>query len=172
MPLCLMLAGNGTFETPYNLRFEEDSLAKSLVHLNPFLLKSELPPFFENLNTLLAKLSFYKFPRQAMRDLDEVIEQIDLANKSLFTPLDLKATLYLFENCYQCVAGGNFKQRRRSLPLEPLVFEAFPRVFKSLICFVQNKLLSRKSEIRFGLILRPHDAECRRKLQERLKKLI
>lgn len=35
-----------------------------------------------------------------MRDLDEVIEWIDLSNKSIFSPLDMKATLYLFENSY------------------------------------------------------------------------
>jgi hypothetical protein len=101
LPMCLMLNGNGTFGTPYSVNFENDPLAKSLVLLNKDVLKSKLPLFFANLNTLLAKLSFYKFNRQSMRDLDEVIDWVDMGNKSLFASLDVKATLYLFENSYQ-----------------------------------------------------------------------
>ena len=63
-------------------------------------MKEKLPIFFENLNTLLAKLSFYKFNRQIMRDLGEVIDWIEMGNKTLFNPLDTKATLFLFENSY------------------------------------------------------------------------
>jgi hypothetical protein len=136
LPMCLMLDGNGTFDTPYSINFENDAFAKSLVYLNKDILKSKLPLFFTNLNTLLAKLSFYKFNRQSMRDLDEIIDWVDMGNKSLFASLDTKATLYIFENSYQEVQGGSFKQRRRSLPLEPLVFEAFPEIFKSLIRFI------------------------------------
>jgi len=35
-----------------------------------------------------------------MRDLDEIIEWVDMGNKSLFNPLDCKAILYIFENFY------------------------------------------------------------------------
>ena len=34
MPLTLLFAGNGSFDTPYYLNFMDDPLAKSLVHLN------------------------------------------------------------------------------------------------------------------------------------------
>ena len=159
LPLCLMIAGNGTYGTPYFCNYQEDPLAKSLVHLNVSMLKPRLPQFFDNLNTLLAKLSFFKFNNVTMSDLNQVIEWIDMGNKSLFSPLDLKATLYLFENSYQEVHDHTFKQRRRSLPLEPLVFEAFPKMYQSLISFVQSKLLNNKSEIRLGLVFRPHDAK-------------
>jgi len=71
-----------------------------------------------------------------MKDLSDVIEWIEIGNKTLFAPLDVKMTLYLFENSYQEVEGGSFKQRRRSLPLESLVFEAFPDLFKKLIRFI------------------------------------
>lgn len=160
-----MLAGSGTYAQPYALNFTEDPLAKSLVILNPPMLKSRLPLFMDNLNTLLAKLSFYKFNRQAMADLDEVLNWIDLGNKSLFLGLHVKATLYLFENSYQKVEGGNFKQRRRSLPLEPLVFEAFPDSFKSLVRFIQCKLIMNKSELRMGLVFRRHDTAQKQRLE-------
>jgi len=123
--LSLLFAGNGSFDTPYYLNYMDDPLAKSLVYLNAEVLKKKLPIFFENLNTLLAKLSFYKFNRMTMRDLDEIIEWVEMGNKSLFNPLDCKATLYIFENFYQETENGSFRQKRRSLPLDPLVFESF-----------------------------------------------
>jgi len=49
---------------------------------------------------LLAKLSFFKFNRTTMHDLNEIIEWIDMGNKALFNPVDCKATLYIFENFY------------------------------------------------------------------------
>lgn len=58
-----MLAGSGTFNSPYYLNFEDDSLAKSVVYFHKETLKPKLPLFFENLNTLLGKMSFYKFNR-------------------------------------------------------------------------------------------------------------
>jgi hypothetical protein len=154
LPINLMLAGNGTLSTPYRVNFVNDSLAKSLIYLNKDKLQKKLPPFFENLNSLLDKLCFYKFNRQTMKDLSDVIDWIELGNKTLFSPLDVKMTLYLFENSYKEVQGGAFKQRRRSLPLESIVFENFPEFFKRLIRFVQMKLLNKKCEIRFGLVIK------------------
>ena len=100
LPMTLMLAGNGTLSTPYQANFLDDCLAKSLVYLNKELLAAKLPEFFENLNTLLDKLCFYKFNRQTMKDLSDVVEWIELGNRTLFNPVDTKMTLYLFENSY------------------------------------------------------------------------
>lgn len=104
-----------------------------------------------------------------MKDLNDVIDWVDMGNKTLFNPLDTKATLYLFENSYQGVEGGSFKQRCRSFPLESIVFEAFPDLFNRLIDFVKTKLMGRKSEIRLGLVFRPYSDEKRRKLLERIR---
>ena len=79
-----MLAGTGTLSTPYRVNFTEDPLAKSLIFLNKALLQKKLPSFFENLNSLLDKVCFYKFNRQTMKDLSDVIEWIELGNKTLF----------------------------------------------------------------------------------------
>ena len=98
--MTLLLAGRGTYNSPYRLNFETDPLAKSIVYFNVQTLKDHLPLFFENLNTLLARLSFHKLKSQVMSDLSEVLEWIELGNKTLFNPLDTKATLYLFENTY------------------------------------------------------------------------
>jgi hypothetical protein len=46
LPLTLLLAGNGTIDTPYQLNFIDDPLAKSLVYLDEQRLRSKLPPFF------------------------------------------------------------------------------------------------------------------------------
>ena len=76
-----------------------------------------------------------------MRDLGEVLEWIELGNKTLFNPLDTKATLYLFENTY--IDSENekcdFDQKRRSYPMESVVHESLPEVFRALIDFVQTK---------------------------------
>ena len=94
-----------------------------------------------------------------------------MGNKTLFNPLDTKVSLYLFENSYQAVEGGTFKQRRRSFPLESVVFEAFPDMFTDLIRFVKTKLMGRKSEIRLGLVFRPYNEEKRRKLLARILRI-
>ena len=100
LPITLLLSGAGTFNSPYLLDFEGDSYAKSLACFNKEELKPTLPLFFENLNTLLSKLSFYKLKHQAVKDLSDTIEWIDVGNRSLFNPLNVKATLYMFENSY------------------------------------------------------------------------
>jgi hypothetical protein len=35
-----------------------------------------------------------------MKDLADVVEWVDVGNKTLFNPHSVKATLYLFENSY------------------------------------------------------------------------
>ena len=171
LPLTLMLAGSGTFNSPYYVNFEDDALAKSIVYFNKATLKDSLPLWFENLNTLLSKTSFFKLTGAATKDLAQVIDWIEMGNKTLFNPLDTKATLYLFENSYQAVEQGTFKQRRRSFPLESLVFEAFPELFTSLLRFVKTKLMARKSEIRLGLVFRPYNDEKRRKMLDRIRRI-
>jgi len=68
-----------------------------------------LPVFFENLNSLLDRLCFYKFNRQTMRDLNEIIELVELGNELIFIPIETKITLYLFENKYTTADGGLVK---------------------------------------------------------------
>ena len=100
-----------------------------------------------------------------------MIDWIEMGNKTLFNPLDTKATLYLFENSYEPVEGSTFKQRRRSFPMESDVFESFPEMFSKLIRFVKTKLTGRKSEIRLGLVFKPFNEEKRRKLNERIRRI-
>jgi hypothetical protein len=84
LPCTLLLAGNGTMDSPYKLNFLDDPVAKSLVYLDKETLKAKLPPFLQNLNTLLDKLDFFKFNRQTMKDLNDVVEWIDIGNRILF----------------------------------------------------------------------------------------
>ena len=55
--------------------------------------------------------------------------------------------------------GGSFKQKRRSLPLEGLVFDAFPDMYKNLIKLIQSKMIIKKSEIKLALVIRPMTAQ-------------
>jgi hypothetical protein len=103
-----MLSGCGTFNSPYYLNFENDPYAKALVYLREDRMKKDLPLFFNNLNGLLSKLSFFKLPVQVMKDLSDIIAWIEVGNKTLFNPENTKACLYLFENSYQEVEGGSF----------------------------------------------------------------
>ena len=69
LPLTLMLGGSGTFNSPYYVNFEDDALAKSIVYFNQATLKDSLPLWFENLNTLLSKTSFFKLSSATIKDL-------------------------------------------------------------------------------------------------------
>ena len=100
LPINLMLSGCGTFNSPYYLNFENDPYAKALVYLNEDKMKKDLPLFFNNLNGLLSKLSFFKLGVQTMKDLSDVIAWIEVGNKTLFNPQNVKATFFLFENSY------------------------------------------------------------------------
>lgn len=44
-----------------------------------------------------------------MKDLSDVVAWVDVGNKTLFNPENVKACLYLFENTYEEVPGGSFK---------------------------------------------------------------
>ena len=68
-----------------------------------------MPLWFNNLNTILSKTSFFKLSNATIKDLSQVLEWIELGNKTLFNPLDTKVTLYLFENSYHSVESGTFK---------------------------------------------------------------
>lgn len=109
LPITLLLAGAGTYENPYRVNFENDPIAKSIVYMQKETLKPRLPLFYENLNTLLSKLSFYKFNSQCIKDLTDIIEWIDIGNKVLFNPVEAKVSFYIFENSYQEVESGSFK---------------------------------------------------------------
>jgi hypothetical protein len=58
----------------------------------------KLPPFLENFNSQLSKLSFYKLEVMVMRDLNNVVQWIEKANKTMFNHYHIKAVLYLIEN--------------------------------------------------------------------------
>ena len=60
LPQAILMAGSGTFSSPYKLEYEEDTLAKSVVLLKFEFFKDKLPIFFENFNSELSKLSFFK----------------------------------------------------------------------------------------------------------------
>lgn len=132
----------------------DDPLAKSLVYLDKATLKNRLPPFLQNLNTLLDKLNFFKFNRQTMKDLNDVVEWIDIGNRTMFNQVGVKMQLYVFENSYQEVVGGSFRQRRRSMPIENEVFETFPALFKRLIQHIQLKLCTQHAEIKLGVVFK------------------
>lgn len=57
------------------------------------------------------------------------------------------------------------------MPLESMTFDAFPQIFKSLIKFVQMKLLTKKSEIRFGLVIKSTNKEQTKRMNDRIRKL-
>jgi hypothetical protein len=106
LPMTLIVGGLGTFSSPYKINFENDILAKSLVLLKKDHLTPVLPCFFDSLNSLLNKLSFYKFNRQTMKDLDDIHEMIQEGNKEIFYPLGTKIQLFVFENKYSQTING------------------------------------------------------------------
>lgn len=106
-----------------------------------------------------------------MKDLNDVIEWIDLGNKTLFSALGVKMQLYVFENSYQEISGGSFRQRRRSMPLENEVFEAFPALFKRVIQHLQMKLLTQHSEIKLGIVVKSTSVAQQQKVSQKIRQI-
>lgn len=51
VPIYILLAGNGTFNNPYNLDFQDDIYVKSLVLLKFDFFQDKLAIFLENFNS-------------------------------------------------------------------------------------------------------------------------
>lgn len=100
LPMSILLAGNGTFNNPYNIDFQNDVYAKSLVLLRYEFFRDKLPIWLQNFNTQLSKLSFFKMEVTLMRDLTNVVEWVEKANLSMFNHFDCKAVVYIIENQY------------------------------------------------------------------------
>jgi len=58
------------------------------------------------------------------------------------------------------------------MPLETMTFEAFPQIFMKLVEFVKMKLLTKKSEIRFGLVIKSTTMAQRKRMNDRIRKLV
>lgn len=98
LPQAILLAGNGTFNNPYSLDYKEDPFAKSMALIKLEFFKDKLPMFLENFNSDLSKLSFFKLQIQVMRDLGNVVEWLEKANRSMFNHFNMKCVLYIIEN--------------------------------------------------------------------------
>ena len=124
--------------------------------------------YFENLDSLLERLSFYHFSGQTLKDLDTLLELIEFGNKHLFFPINVKQTLYLFENKIR----KNGEQKRMSFPIDTKFFQAFPKTFKLLIHYVKLRLFQKKSEIKFGIVFTKLNEEKERRKQEMISQIV
>lgn len=154
LPMDVLLAGAGTYNHPYHLDYQKDPYVKSIVLMNQSYLKKKLPPFLENFNSELGKLSFYKLHAVVESDLMSVVKWLERANRLMFNHFNVKAVLYLCENTTVQTADDDFKsfkQVRKSFPLESIFIDSFPKVFTELLSYVKLRLHSGKSEIRLLL---------------------
>jgi hypothetical protein len=133
----ILLAGSGTYHHPYFLDYRDDVYAKSLVLIKYSFFYDKLSVFFENFNSQLNKLSFYKLDVQVMRDITKCVFWLETANRSMFNHFNIKGVLYIIENRYKETDPGFVKQKRRSFPLETCFFDAFPEMFLTLINYVR-----------------------------------
>jgi hypothetical protein len=137
--MTIILSGSGTFNTPYHLEFKDDPYVKQIALINYDFMYDKLPPFLENFNSQLAKLSFYKLEVLVMRDLSNVVQWIEKANRTMFNHYHIKACLYLIENQFFEPEAGVFKQKRKSFPLESIFFEAFPEMYATLLSYIRAR---------------------------------
>lgn len=91
-----------------------------------------------------------------MADLSKTVKWLERANQTMFYHFGIKCVLYLVENQYKEYELGKFRQTRRSFPLESIFFQAFPEMFESLLDYVKQKQISRKSEIRLALVFKKY----------------
>jgi hypothetical protein len=154
LPMPILLAGSGTYNNPYVFDFQNDTYAKSIALIKFDFFKDKLPYFLENFNSQLNKLSFFKMEMSVLRDLGNVVEWLEDANRAMFNHFDTKCVLYVVENTYSEIDGGVFKQKRRSFPLETIFFDTFPQMYLNLIRYIKAKLISHKSEIKLALVFK------------------
>lgn len=86
-----------------------------------------------------------------MRDLNNVVQWIEKANKTMFNHYHIKAVLYLIENQFHEPELGVFRQKRKSFPLESIFFEAFPEMYLTLLRYIRARQIANKSEIKLAL---------------------
>jgi hypothetical protein len=98
LPMPILLAGNGSFDSPFKLDYEGDVLAKSIVLINYQFLKDKLPIFNENFNSELSKVNFRKLDFLIMQDIRNVVHWVEKANRSLLKIFGVKAVIYIIEN--------------------------------------------------------------------------
>lgn len=156
LPMPILLAGNGSFNSPFKLDYEGDVLAKSIVLVNYQFLKDKLPIFNENFNSELSKVNFRKLDFLIMQDIRNVVHWVEKANRSLLKIFGVKAVIYIIENQYTEVETGIFKQKRRSFPLETIFFDAFPDMYSILIRYVKERITSGRSEIRLAMVFKKY----------------
>jgi hypothetical protein len=89
-----------------------------------------------------------------MRDLNNVVNWIEKANKTMFNHYYIKAVLYLVENQFHEPEVGLYRQKRRSFPLESIFFEAFPEMYLTLLRYIRARQIANKSEIKLALVFK------------------
>lgn len=104
-----------------------------------------------------------------MRDLTNAVEWIEKANVAMFNHFEVKAVLFIVENQYTEVEGGVFNQKRRSFPLETIFFDAFPEMYLTLIRYVKERMISRKSEVRIALVFKKYTKAKQIQTEMRIK---
>jgi hypothetical protein len=92
-----MWTGRGSYVSPYTINIK-DPLLKSVVKLfhDPRTHK-EIPEFYEKLNCLASRISFYDFPSTTFRCISEVLGLIHKINRDHFVPNKYKLYLYVYE---------------------------------------------------------------------------
>lgn len=107
-----------------------------------------------------------------MADLSKTVQWLERANQTMFNHFGIKCVLYLVENQYKEVELGKFRQTRRSFPLESIFFEAFPEMFESLLDYVKQKQISRKSEIRLALVFKKYTKMKKLRTNMRIESMV
>ena len=111
--MTIVVGGSGTFSSPYRIDYERDPYIKSLLMINKegknliclfcIDLKSKLPGFLENMDSLFSRLCFYRFSGVILKDLNNLLYHIQFGNENIFNPLNVKMKLYVFLNSYKKV---------------------------------------------------------------------
>ena len=169
LPMTVVIGGNGTFNAPYHIDYEHDAYIKSMVNINKTELKSRMPQFLENLDSLLNKVSFYKFTAVILKDLSALLDHIEFCNAHMFYKENVKMTLYLFQNSYK-LNGEQVEQKRRSFPIDSQLFTLFPKTFELLIHYIKLKTLQQKAEIKFGLVVSTMPAAKKQEIDEKYQR--
>ena len=153
LPCKFMWSGYGTYYYPYTINIG-DPLLKSIIRLfHNQNLQKEYPKFWEQLNLLVHRISFFDFPTTTFRCISEMLEYIHKINRNLFQKNRMKLFLYITETKLNNHKEYE-KEYKKKFPLNIKILKPeFESILKALIEDLRIKIIRKSHDIKFLMVI-------------------
>lgn len=159
LPLTFMWSGTGTYLCPFTINIG-DPLLKSVVKLfHDQKTQKSIPEFYEKLNLLVNRISFYDFPSITFRCISAVLECIHKMNRDYLIKNKFKIYLYVYETKLNKNKSYHSSYSKK-FPLNIKILKPeFESILKALIDDLRVKSAQRTHDIKFVMIIDQFEAK-------------